>query len=80
MRCPICLCGWKSGYEEGKKTGALCGDRSQGQQSDCVGRLMPEADFERAEWRTPFENEDGTPVRQSGGGKTEGVSIVRWVA
>ena len=52
--CPVCLCSYSDGWE-GKYAGSRCGDLSKGQTDNCVGRLIPEADFARAEWVLPRE-------------------------
>jgi len=44
--CPICLCCYS------RLAGTQCGDLSRGQVKNCVGRLIPVAEFLRAEWRT----------------------------
>lgn len=44
--CPICECS----YDGVSRVGRRCGDLSHGQQRPCVGRLMPVADYRRAEW------------------------------
>jgi hypothetical protein len=46
--CPVCGTWWNLG----QRPGAKCRDWSQGQARPCVGRLIPAAEFERAEWRT----------------------------
>lgn len=46
--CPICL----TMYSGLVRPGSRCNDLSQGQRRRCVGRVIPEAEFIRAEWLT----------------------------
>lgn len=56
--CPVCTCMWAI---EARKPGALCLDQSRGQERPCVGRVMTEPSFYRAEWRLP-----GSPEQDAG--------------
>lgn len=49
--CPICLTSYSAAL---RGPGRKCGDLSQGQQRNCVGRVMPVPEFMMAEWRTPY--------------------------
>jgi len=53
VRCPICVT-WYSKLL--RKAGQKCGDHSQKQKRPCVGLVMDEADFQRAEWIRPVES------------------------
>ncbi len=48
LACPVCETCWSSAVHS---VGAKCGDTSSEQRRPCVGRLMPEADYKKAEWR-----------------------------
>lgn len=52
--CPICLTGYMVGFG-GRGAGDRCGDLSKQQKTPCVGRLMPAADFDAADWVLPHE-------------------------
>jgi hypothetical protein len=60
--CPVCLCSYSDGWE-GKYAGGQCGDLSKNQKENCVGRLIPEDDFARAEWILPRECDGVDPRR-----------------
>ena len=47
--CPICLTSYSGDF---RRVGSRCGDLSQRQRNNCVGRVMPVDDFLRAEWRS----------------------------
>lgn len=47
--CPVCMC-WYAATT--RRPGSRCGDLSHDQQTNCVGRVIPEAQFRKAEWFT----------------------------
>ena len=59
--CPICLT-WYSGFLCRLRAGSRCNDYSQGQDVLCVGRLIPEREFARAEWC--YDGEPAMVTRQ----------------
>lgn len=46
--CPICKCFYS---QIARKPGQECQDQSHGQKRPCVGRVILEEKFKRAEWR-----------------------------
>ncbi len=57
--CPICL----TGYSLIVRSGSRCGDLAQGQKEPCVGRVIPKEEFDRAEWRVPYNRLRDKPSR-----------------
>jgi len=63
LRCPVCLCGWSAGDHDGlRAVGEVCGNLST-QDRPCVGLLMPQTMFDRAEWVYPAEYGQPDPRR-----------------
>ncbi len=65
LRCPVCLCGWSAGDHDGLRApGEVCGNLST-QDRPCVGLLMPQSMFDRAEWVYPEEYGEPDPRRKA---------------
>lgn len=54
VSCPIC----GTAYSMIKRAGQRCDDLSRDQARPCVGRLIPDHELERAEWRFLHPHED----------------------
>ena len=64
LRCPVCLCGYAAGGLLGKRAGGVCGNMAMRQAAPCVGRLMPQDEFDRADWIYPREYGAPDPRRK----------------
>lgn len=49
--CPVCLTSYSVRMRRGAQK---CGNLSQSQRKGCVGRVIPDAQLNRAEWRSPY--------------------------
>lgn len=62
FKCPVCLMGYSQSL---RSDGSKCGDTSSGQTEPCVGRLIPQDEFERADWLCSvyFKHKDPRHIR-----------------